>query len=86
VEPKIRRVIAKYSRDSDELEGKVDVTHIPFDEIWRITQPDADDSQMAYNYRLNSDQLRAFQAYVSERLDVDIVRYEYFIEPESVRD
>jgi hypothetical protein len=84
VEPRVRRVIAKYSRDNDELEGQVDVTHIPFDEIWRIAQPDADDPQMAYNYRLNSDQLAAFKAHVSERLDVDIVRYEYFIEPESV--
>ena len=79
---KVRRVISKFMHGHDDLAGRIDVTHIPFEEIRKVVEAGVDDPLMYDGYELTSDQLSALQSYISERLDSS--KYDYFIEAESV--
>jgi hypothetical protein len=68
MEQKIRRVISKFRHGPDDLAGRIDVTHIPFEEIRKVVEADVDDPLMYYGYELTSDQLAAFQSYIRSGL------------------
>jgi hypothetical protein len=74
----VQRVLNRYLKDADELQGEIDVTHIPFKVLTELFHPPADDPLMFNVYNLNSAQAMVLQPYLSERLDLD--QYEYQIE------
>jgi len=74
----VQRILGKYFRDSDDPQGEVDVTHIPFEVLRDLFLPPADDPLMYNVYDVQQAHALALQPYVSEQIDLD--RYEYKLE------
>lgn len=77
----IRRFLSKFSRGTDNKEAEIDVDHIPLSVLQEIFDEPASEAMYA-SYDVDEQRARRLQPLISETLDT--VRFEYFLEAESV--
>ncbi len=77
-----RRFLSKFCPDNELPMGRTDLSHVPLVTLRDIFHPPPDDPLMYNSYKVGPEQAASLRPYISGPLDV--VRFEYYLEAESV--